>query len=518
MRFALSFVLAALCLAPMTVAQDSVTSSAPLLSIEKVQELPWNTPVYGFSTLDPSGPKKFVGRYRGVLHGNVGAAHDWIAVELLGVPFSGGGVIAGQSGSPVFVDVAGTTYKIGTVSYGYPLARNPIALLTPINEVLASEHVHPGLPPDVSAAQARDLLAGFAPPSDMVASISSGVSASGSLSAITAGTVLGVQLAWGDFDITSFGTVSHLDGNKIFMFGHPFLQIGSAEYRLVPARVLGVQHGYDQSSIMAAPIANAAPVGVILQDRTTGISGVLGREPVLATPVSVTTTTEMGTRTFDFSTITHPALTPLIIAEGIKSIVTPELLQRGDVTIFLKESIQLDDGEISLEGTFDSPLEVAAAIGQKVSEVIQGPLGATHIKRVSVDLRMYEENRTLSVRQMSFQNGSTVRPGGYLTVRCILSRLDGRFFSGTIRIPIPADAPRGKGKIILSGQKDPERARQEAVTPPDLQAIAKLAKSRTPDALYLYTVLSSGQIRVDDFHFGDFVIVGKQELEFTITK
>ena len=111
MRLLLPYLLSAVLaagLAPATTAEE------PMLNITQVETLPYGAPVYGFSTLDPSGPRRFEGRFLSVMYNANGSGHDWIAVTLDDLPV----IAAGQSGSPVYVDIQGVRNKIGTLSFG----------------------------------------------------------------------------------------------------------------------------------------------------------------------------------------------------------------------------------------------------------------------------------------------------------------------------------------------------------------------------------------------------------------
>ena len=49
---------------------------------------------------------------------------------------------------------------------------------------------------------------------------------------IEAGSAIGIQLTWGDVSITSIGTVTYREGNRILALGHPFLKKGKASFLL----------------------------------------------------------------------------------------------------------------------------------------------------------------------------------------------------------------------------------------------------------------------------------------------
>jgi SpoIVB peptidase S55 len=67
----------------------------------------------------------------GVLR-NVGPRQSLIIARLEGGPLERTGVIAGMSGSPVFIDGR----LVGAVSYGFPFSKETIAGITPIGEMI----------------------------------------------------------------------------------------------------------------------------------------------------------------------------------------------------------------------------------------------------------------------------------------------------------------------------------------------------------------------------------------------
>ena len=68
----------------------------------------------------------------GVLKNAIGPKHDVILARLSGGPLAKTGVILGMSGSPVYVDGK----LLGAVSLAFPLSTEPIAGITPIQEML----------------------------------------------------------------------------------------------------------------------------------------------------------------------------------------------------------------------------------------------------------------------------------------------------------------------------------------------------------------------------------------------
>ncbi|PYQ45389.1 MAG: hypothetical protein DMF77_04255, partial [Acidobacteria bacterium] len=67
----------------------------------------------------------------GVLE-NVGPKHSMIVARLEGGPLEKTGVIAGMSGSPVYIDGK----LVGAVAYGFPFSKETIAGITPISDMI----------------------------------------------------------------------------------------------------------------------------------------------------------------------------------------------------------------------------------------------------------------------------------------------------------------------------------------------------------------------------------------------
>ena len=89
------------------------------------------------------------------------------------------------------------------------------------------------------------------------------------------GASLSVLLASGDVSVGAVGTVTYVDGSTILGFGHPLLGAGRSRF------LMGGAHVYQTVS---APIMNGshkvvepgAPQGMVVGDRSDGITGVVG--------------------------------------------------------------------------------------------------------------------------------------------------------------------------------------------------------------------------------------------------
>src|SRR5688500_19953917 len=107
------------------------------------------------------------------------------------------------------------------------------------------------------------------------------------------GDPIGVALMSGDLELGATGTVTDVDGDKIYGFGHPFYGLGPTQFPLTRAYV----HVVLPSLLVSQKIASTGEViGTISQDRATTIAGTLGAGPAMI-PIRLTlNNTERGFR------------------------------------------------------------------------------------------------------------------------------------------------------------------------------------------------------------------------------
>ena len=310
----------------------------------------------------------------GVLRNVQGPRRDLILARLEGGPLAQTGVAAGMSGSPVYVDgrlIGAVSYSIGAFS------KEAIAGITPIQEMkdatatsrprpvrqarvdlpvtrqsltealtaayaqLAPFAARPadvqsiGLPTAAGAqlgAMMRPiatplLMAGFEP--DIADVIGGGFRDSGFSPVITGGSgaggeaptgplregdAIGVSLIGGDLEMGATGTVTHIDGDRVYAFGHPFYNLGPAAFPMTRAHVFtmlpSLMNSFKISSL-------GETIGTMQQDRATAIAGTLGKGPALVPMTITVNSTRDGdaqpiSRTVKLNLVNDQLFTPLL--------------------------------------------------------------------------------------------------------------------------------------------------------------------------------------------------------------
>src|SRR5262249_21450716 len=123
------------------------------------------------------------------------------------------------------------------------------------------------------------------------------------------GDMAGMVLVQGDVSINSACTVTAVRGDKEFLFGHPFLNLGNLEIPIARSPVLTPL----SSELASTKIVNAGgSIGTITGDHLTAVSGTIGPAPSMI-PMQLTTKSPLGTKTIRVEIVNHPKLTPLLV-------------------------------------------------------------------------------------------------------------------------------------------------------------------------------------------------------------
>lgn len=397
----------------------------------------------GKSVFEAGRIEEFDADILGVL-GNYRPRRSMILARLRGRGLETSGVIEGMSGSPVYVDGK----LIGAVAFSFPFAKEPIAGITPIEEMLAIERAAaaPGPGPavplpveknmtldDLLAAYRKSrgpvqasadppesflplnvpiLLGGFSTPGfERARSFFSGLGfqpvragAAGqsgdrpTLSGLRLkeGEAVGVQLMGGDLDMTAVGTVTHVDGDKVLAFGHPFYNLGAVDFPMTRVDVLTVVPSVQSSFKLGA---TGPMVGRITQDRTAGAFGELGKAPRLI-PVRVKLSSGPANRKeFAFRIVNDRILSPALVNMALSSIITGEERSYGNVSLDFDGDVYLDNGaSVHLEdlfsGNYDNPsASLSGIVAAVVYYLTNNEFKDVGIFRIDLDIRASEEAR-----------------------------------------------------------------------------------------------------------------------------
>jgi len=466
----------------------------------------------------------------GVLRNSIGPRRDLILARLEGGPLANTGVIAGMSGSPVYIDgrlVGAVSYSLGQFS------KEPIAGITPIGEMTADATL-PGprrqasrvdlqmpLTPESLRASLRQAFSWIRPfadsPSDVQVfgdrSVNAGIGtmlrpiatplsfggfdpgvidpivsafrdqgfvpimagaeqvalaqsqassaqsrpnsalqSNGSTlpaARLRPGDPIGVGLMNGDFEVGATGTVTEVDGDRVYAFGHPFYQLGPTQFPMTRAHVFTVLPSLAASQKIAS---TGEVVGIVQQDRATTIAGTLGPGPSMI-PVTLTLNSERGTRkSFNIGIVRDQLFTPLLAYVAILNTLTSYERQNGAATYALKGAATLKKyGKVNFEDLFtgDQPsVGAAASIVAPINLLMRNAFEDVDIEGLNLEIDASEQPRSATLDRV-WVDGTRVRAGGPATLKVLLRTYRGDEITKDVTIQIPPNA-RGSVQVMVA--------------------------------------------------------------------
>src|SRR2546428_7225415 len=441
----------------------------------------------------------------GVMKNVNGPKGDVILVRLHGTKVEYTGVVAGMSGSRVYVDgkLAGAlAFRIGEFS------KEPIAGVTPIAEMLeisaldrrpespetdAKANVDaptrtstPGFSSVPSANYANYLkpieaplvfngfsevaLRQFAP--QFAASGIVPVMGAGSVSEakqpepLEPGSAISAILVRGDMDIAATCTVTYMDAEHLLACGHPLVQFGMVDLPMTKAQVVATL----ASPLNAFKIVNATePVGAFVQDRHTGIMGEFGRKPDMI-PVTLNIHGGLTTKHFRYEILNNARLSPLAMMATVFNAL-------HGVNEYGEESTYRMNGRISVGGYPDVGVEnmfaaadgggqpaavlAALSLGDRFSRIYDNPYNVPDIRGVQLDFDIVRDRRWARL-EGARTDVTEARPGDDITIEAVLRPYRGDGMVNQIAIHIPTSTSKGPLRILVSDGDTLDRIRHGA--------------------------------------------------------
>lgn len=454
---------------------------AEVLPLEEVQ--PGQTG-YGLSVFAGRNPERFEVEVIGVWR-EVEPDTDYILARLSGMNLEESGVIAGMSGSPVYLE----DRLVGAVAFAWPFSIHPIAGITPIASMRRLDEVSSGrqtAAADPGSTSWKQLVHGD-PPDDLLDRRLAGlgptplegaasgigwsaagfgsstrhrlsrrlgpVSPTGQTAAVSdkglaPGDSVAAVLVSGDMQLAATGTVTERSGDRILAFGHPFLGAGPISIPMATSEVVTVLANQANSF----KITNLGEiVGAFDLDRKTGIRGQLGARAEL-TPMSIRIVGDRQ-RSFDLQLARMPMMTPTLAAISILGALESVTQSGGSQGLDLRSRIELDGdwGALDLEQSFDGPtagLDAALYVLAFADYLVNNYLEEVAIVGISVELTQHPEPRLATLIE-AHASTTRVRPGEVVVVNLDLAEYRGARRREALAVEIPTGIPDGRYSLLV---------------------------------------------------------------------
>jgi hypothetical protein len=459
---------------------------------------------YGVTVFEGTKLERFDVEIIGVLH-NIGPNQNLILAKVDSPVVNRTGIIAGMSGSPVYIDGK----VIGALAYAWQFAKEPVAGITPIEEMLKIASIDtagaaktlPAAAPRMSGGEflksivdhktgemfermtaglGATALSGAKPiavplsmssfepdtatrfakylePMGFVAVPSGSTSTSTKATSSAAkefapGDAVGAILLNGDFNVAATGTVTHIDGNRVYAFGHPFLDLGEVSFPMAKSEIVGVL----PSLASSFKFSNTGDiVGAFRQDRASGIMGVMGGKADMI-PIDLSVDGSGPTKNYHVNIIRHSQLSPLILAMAADSVVAGAQRAAGERTVMMDseirikgfaEPILLREGWAGAQARQAIPQYLAVVAGYVMSNEFR----PADIESVKIHLRHDDNLKIAKLLEASMETPEhgRIAPGDTVKIRALLKPYRGEAFAETFEVKIPDDQPPGAAYLLV---------------------------------------------------------------------
>jgi SpoIVB peptidase S55 len=498
---------------------------------------------YAYTIFAGDQVEKFDLEVLGVLENFLGPHQSIILVELKGPRVEHTGVVAGMSGSPVYLEgkLAGAlSLKLGVFT------KEPIGGVTPIEDILnppaqaaaAGFGFQPELPGQSQAAvgagagpngfpsgsaltpiESPLVFSGIAPnalqPFRQQMQSFGFVAAQGGTSPphpddgkLAPGDMAGMVLVQGDASISSACTVTAIQADRVFLCGHPFLSLGSVTLPMARTRVVTTL----SSDLASTKIINVgAAIGTITDDRLTAVSGRLGASPALV-PLDLTLDTPAGEKKLHFEMVNHPKLTPLLVGITTFSGLSQNRVYGEGTTLHLSAEIRLKGhAPVQIENTFApsdvlSPdaLPIAFAMQTVFTRLFTNTFEPAVVEHIGLKVEAVAGRHSYSIDSAWLEKGEAA-PGETLKVRVLLHPYRGAARIEETTVRIPDQVARGTQLRVLVSDADLMNRASRGFAFPGAsgatgldQLIALLNRERRNDRLYVGLFVPSPTMLWDD--------------------
>ncbi len=360
------------------------------------------------------------------------------------------GVFAGMSGSPVYIQGR----LLGAVAYAFPFAKEPIAGVVPFATMRKLQTMNRHLPAEPAPRPATlnwralgvHLLAGgtgldewfrtfhtavrtylthaesmteypwrplpilwVGDPvwQDLIGkplqgafvqqpAAASSSSAPARPPAVRPGDGIAIPLVLGDLNLAVFGTLTAVEGNRLYAFGHQMFNLGRVQFPMYTTRVVSVVPSYQISFVLAEL---GQPLGTLDVDVWTGVGGRIGALPPM-TELRVEAYNENQQQQFQYRMIQHPWIAPVLLQQlvTVNMATSPLGFHNGHVRLQMDieipgyETLQVRNVFAGLNALKQAP-QFAAAV---YAFLLNNPFAQLSVPRMTI--RLEQSRRPIEAR------------------------------------------------------------------------------------------------------------------------
>ncbi len=406
----------------------------------------------------------------GIMKNKGSAGGDLVLVKVSGPLIDEtGGIAQGMSGSPVYIDGR----LLGAIAYGFPQSDGRIGMVTPISDMLRLWAIDSGEEKKESGTD-RDLIplatplmaSGYTPSGmefltdkmkdfNMVPYSAASAGVDEMPRPLEAGGAVSATLVTGDLKLGAVGTVTYVDKDHMVAFGHPFLDKGSSSYfmhnsyifTVVPSRNIPFKLG-----------SVGAEIGMVNEDRGSGISGLSGKVPESVRLHSSVLDEDTGrTQSLNVRMVQNERMLPMLSVTSVYNNMSNTLDRNGEGTVSLSYTLFPEDLKKRPFTRFNmywSSKDISERSVDEMYNVIrileQNRFEPYKLRDISVDMKVTKDRKTAQLLDAS-ASPTVVSPGDTIYVRARLAPYRGEVFYKDLAFTVPKDQPLGTMILEVRG-------------------------------------------------------------------
>ncbi len=391
-----------------------------------------------------------------------------------------GGVAAGMSGSPVYINLENEPYLLGAIGYTFPNSDHSLALVTPIEVMKGSAPLKkvpafgaeyfPNLDKPQPVATPLLLSGGSERTVNILSKLFEGSSfklmpvQSTSMGKVNEdnfflqpGSPVSVQLLRGDVTLAAVGTLTLIEGNKFWAFGHPLVGRGTASFVLSPAFVTHIV----PSDVTPFKLSNNGQriLGTVTQDNDYTIAGILNTTPRFI-PINLNISSGDKTVKKHFEVSNDERFYAALVQVGSLLILDELLAQRSKGTVDIAWEIGVREGQtLRVLEQVSHPNDVSSI----ASELIAAPLDILadnifedpEVTEVNISLKFEPKERFAEVVEVVADKEQELYEGDTLTTYVRLQRYREDPEVITMLVPLP-EGVTGSFDLTFRGGLEPD--------------------------------------------------------------
>jgi hypothetical protein len=504
-----------------------------------------------YTVFEGSRPEPMGIEILGLLHNAIGPGQDMILGRLQGAKAEYSGVVAGMSGSPVYIDgklLGALSYRIGQFS------KEPICGITPIGQMLenrgkavrdvaasgeagrgrtvssqpVSESVEIGEQGDALRSIDTPLVfSGFSPEAvalwrshasatglTPVAGIGgiagggglSGMASSSDQHSIEPGSAVSAVLVRGDLEIAATCTVTYVDPKQLLACGHPITQYGPVSFPMTKTDVVATL----ASPLNAFKIVNTAEmIGSFTEDRQTAIRGQFGLAARMI-PLTIHVAQDgavQPSHTLHLEVVDQEQLTPsavlVSVFQGLMEsnayAVETSYRVRGTVALKGYPEVRLDE-MVAPSDAAPANLAAALMVGERFERLYGNAARSSPIESIDIQVDALTGRRSVQLESAQAEK-TEVRGGETVEVQAAVRPWRGEVRNVRIPVKLPATLPAGEVRLLVSDGSAIDRLLQPQTLGAPAEdvtaAIAGLNNLHASDRLYVTLLDPEAQAALD---------------------